>query len=43
MLKDEISRDQLLNLMAGGKELVDLEAELAKLGKGKAAGLQAGE
>ena len=29
--KSEISRDQLLNLMAGGKELVDLEAELAKL------------
>ncbi len=42
-LKDEISRDHLLSLMAGGKELVDLEAELAKLGKGKAAGLQAGE
>jgi simple sugar transport system ATP-binding protein len=30
-LKDEISRDQLLNLMAGGKELVDLEQEIAKL------------
>jgi simple sugar transport system ATP-binding protein len=29
-VKDEINRDQLLNLMAGGKELVDLEAELAK-------------
>jgi simple sugar transport system ATP-binding protein len=29
--KDEISRDQLLNLMAGGKELVDLEKEVAKL------------
>jgi simple sugar transport system ATP-binding protein len=28
--KSNISRDQLLNLMAGGKELVDLEAELAK-------------
>jgi simple sugar transport system ATP-binding protein len=28
--KDEIDRDQLLNLMAGGKELVDLEAEIAK-------------
>ncbi|WP_119275158.1 ATP-binding cassette domain-containing protein [Taklimakanibacter deserti] len=27
----DISRDQLLNLMAGGKELVDLEAEIAKL------------
>ena len=27
--------------MAGGKELVDLEAEIAKVGKGKAAGLQA--
>ena len=31
MPKDEISRDQLLNLMAGGKELVDLEQEIAKL------------
>lgn len=30
-LKSEISRDQLLNLMAGGKELVDLEQEIAKL------------
>ena len=29
--KDGISRDQLLNLMAGGKELVDLEAEIARL------------
>lgn len=29
--KNDISRDQLLNLMAGGKELVDLEAEIAKL------------
>ena len=29
--KDQISRDQLLNLMAGGKELVDLEQEIAKL------------
>ncbi len=29
--KSTISRDQLLNLMAGGKELVDLEAEIAKL------------
>ena len=29
--KADISRDQLLNLMAGGKELVDLEAEIAKL------------
>ena len=37
-LKDEISRDHLLSLMAGGKELVDLEAELAKLSKGRAAG-----
>jgi simple sugar transport system ATP-binding protein len=27
----DISRDQLLNLMAGGRELVDLEAEIAKL------------
>jgi len=30
--KNEITRDQLLNLMAGGKELVDLEQEIAKLG-----------
>lgn len=30
--KADISRDQLLNLMAGGRELVDLEAEIAKLG-----------
>jgi simple sugar transport system ATP-binding protein len=29
--KSDISRDQLLNLMAGGKELVDLEAEITKL------------
>jgi simple sugar transport system ATP-binding protein len=29
--KEDISRDQLLNLMAGGKELVDLEAEIARL------------
>lgn len=35
-LKNEISRDQLLNLMAGGKELVDLEQEIAKLNGGKA-------
>lgn len=28
---NEISRDQLLNLMAGGKELVDLEAEIERL------------
>jgi simple sugar transport system ATP-binding protein len=34
-LKSEISRDQLLNLMAGGKELVDLEQEIAKLNGGK--------
>jgi simple sugar transport system ATP-binding protein len=27
----EISRDELLNLMAGGKELVDLESEIARL------------
>jgi simple sugar transport system ATP-binding protein len=33
--KDEISRDQLLNLMAGGKELVDLEQEIAKLNGSK--------
>ncbi len=29
--KDDITRDQLLNLMAGGKELIDLEQEVAKL------------
>jgi len=34
-LKNEISRDQLLNLMAGGKELVDLEQEIIKLNGGK--------
>lgn len=34
--KSDISRDQLLNLMAGGKELVDLEAEIAKLNHRKA-------
>ncbi|MGE4253492.1 MAG: ATP-binding cassette domain-containing protein [Parvibaculaceae bacterium] len=34
--KSDISRDQLLNLMAGGKELVDLEAEIAKLNGKKA-------
>jgi simple sugar transport system ATP-binding protein len=28
---NEISRDELLNLMAGGKELVDLEAEIERL------------
>ena len=27
----DISRDELLNLMAGGKELVDLEAEIERL------------
>ena len=35
-VKSDISRDQLLNLMAGGKELVDLEAEIAKLNHRKA-------
>lgn len=35
--RSDISRDQLLNLMAGGKELVDLEAEIAKLNNKKAA------
>ncbi len=34
-LKDEISRDQLLNLMAGGKELIDLEQEIVKQTKAK--------
>lgn len=29
--KNEITRDHLLNLMAGGKELVDLEHEIARL------------
>jgi simple sugar transport system ATP-binding protein len=33
--KNEITRDQLLNLMAGGKELVDLEQEIAKLGSNR--------
>jgi simple sugar transport system ATP-binding protein len=37
--KSGISRDQLLNLMAGGKELVDLEAEITKLNGGKARGV----
>ncbi len=31
-LKSEIDRDHLLSLMAGGKELVDLEEEIARLG-----------
>ncbi|MBI3672166.1 MAG: sugar ABC transporter ATP-binding protein [Rhizobiales bacterium] len=35
--KNEISRDQLLGLMAGGKELIDLEQEIAKLGNGQPA------
>jgi simple sugar transport system ATP-binding protein len=30
--KSEISRDRVLELMAGGKELVDLTAELARIG-----------
>lgn len=30
-VKSAISRDELLHLMAGGKELVDLEAEIARL------------
>jgi simple sugar transport system ATP-binding protein len=34
--RSDISRDQLLNLMAGGKELVDLEAEIKKLNGKKA-------
>lgn len=34
--KKDISRDQLLNLMAGGKELVDLEAVIARLQGAKA-------
>ena len=33
--KNEITRDQLLNLMAGGKDLVDLEQEIAKLGSNR--------
>ena len=36
----DISRDELLNLMAGGKELVDLEAEIARLGKGRGVEVQ---
>jgi simple sugar transport system ATP-binding protein len=35
--RDGISRDELLHLMAGGRELVDLEAEIARL-KGATAG-----
>jgi simple sugar transport system ATP-binding protein len=38
--KSNISRDELLNLMAGGKELVDLEAEIARLGKGRGVEVQ---
>ena len=34
-LKNEISRDEVLNVMAGGKELVDLEQEIIKLNNGK--------
>jgi len=34
--RDKISRDELLALMAGGKELVDLEAEIEKLKQAKA-------
>jgi len=37
--KSDISRDQLLHLMAGGKELVDLEAEITKLNGRKASGV----
>ena len=31
-LKSEIDRDHLLSLMAGGRELIDLEEEIARLG-----------
>jgi simple sugar transport system ATP-binding protein len=31
--KGEISRDRVLEMMAGGKELVDLEAELAAMSR----------
>ena len=31
-VRDDISRDELLDQMAGGKELVDLEREIAALG-----------
>ena len=31
--KGEISRERVLEMMAGGKELVDLEAELAAMGR----------
>lgn len=37
--KSDINRDQLLNLMAGGKELVDLEAEITKLNGRRAGGV----
>ena len=32
LCQDDISRDELLAQMAGGKELVDLEREIAALG-----------
>ena len=36
--KDEITRDELMAQMAGGKDLVDLEREIALLGnRGRAA------
>ncbi|MGH6929771.1 MAG: ATP-binding cassette domain-containing protein, partial [Dongiaceae bacterium] len=34
--KSEITRDRVLELMAGGKDLVDLTAELARIGAGTA-------
>lgn len=34
--RDGISRDELLHLMAGGKELVDLESEIARIKNAKA-------
>jgi simple sugar transport system ATP-binding protein len=33
--KDEITTNQLLNLMAGGKELVDLEQEIARMAESR--------
>jgi len=30
--KGEIAREKVLEMMAGGKELIDLESELAALG-----------
>jgi len=36
-LKNEITRDKLLHLMAGGRDLIDLEQEIARIGDGRKA------